>query len=89
MVAWTPAEDAVLLREASKQPAGVKTWEPIAEQLPGRTARNCRTRFLYKVNPDIKRVGSGAWLNYTLRSKSEPSSCSVNTDQTTRRSQSE
>ena len=29
--------------------------------------RRCRTRFLNKVNPDIKRVGSGAWLNYTLQ----------------------
>jgi nuclear transport factor 2 (NTF2) superfamily protein len=52
---WTPEEDAILT-EAVHQRQG-KSWLPIAELLPGRTSRQCRSRWMRQLDPNNSNKG--------------------------------
>jgi hypothetical protein len=49
---FSPTEDAFLLRLVGDDPS--PQWEVIAEQMPDRTARQCRERWLNYLNPAIR-----------------------------------
>ena len=52
---WTTAEDSQLISLVSR---GYKNWGKLAENLPGRTAKQCRERWTNHLDPTIKK---GAW----------------------------
>lgn len=51
---FTPEEDR-RLSEVIKQ-IGLFDWDSVAEKMPGRTARQCRDRWNYYLNPDISNL---------------------------------
>ncbi|GMF48496.1 unnamed protein product [Phytophthora fragariaefolia] len=52
--AWTPEDDAVILRFV--RDCGTKRWAKIAARLPGRTPKQCRTRWLNFLDPQIDKA---------------------------------
>jgi len=50
---WTPEEDN-LLKEAVFQ-FGSHNWDFISRHVPGRTGKQCRERWLVRVDPNIKK----------------------------------
>ncbi|KAH7468569.1 Transcriptional activator Myb [Phytophthora ramorum] len=52
--AWTPEDDAVILRFVRE--CGTKRWAKIATLLPGRTPKQCRTRWLNFLDPNIDKA---------------------------------
>ncbi|KAK1946555.1 Transcriptional activator Myb [Phytophthora citrophthora] len=52
--AWTPEDDAVILRFVRE--CGTKRWTKIAALLPGRTPKQCRTRWLNFLDPNIDKA---------------------------------
>ena len=48
---WTPEEDAILTRIIQRD--GSSKWQNVAEHLPGRLPKQCRERWLYRINPSI------------------------------------
>ncbi|KAE9025798.1 hypothetical protein PR003_g13065 [Phytophthora rubi] len=52
--AWTPEDDAVILRFV--RDCGTKRWAKIAALLPGRTPKQCRTRWLNFLDPAIDKA---------------------------------
>ncbi|GMF23743.1 unnamed protein product [Phytophthora lilii] len=52
--AWTPEDDAVILRFV--RDCGTKRWAKIAALLPGRTPKQCRTRWLNFLDPNIDKA---------------------------------
>ncbi|KAL9620212.1 MAG: hypothetical protein Q9160_005221 [Pyrenula sp. 1 TL-2023] len=57
---WTPEEDQILRREAATQleEGSVKSWNRIADQLPGRSNKDCRKRWCNEVAGGLKK---GPW----------------------------
>lgn len=53
---FSPQEDALLTKIMFQQP--FETWIAVAEQLPGRTARQCRDRWVNYLSPSNK---NGPW----------------------------
>jgi hypothetical protein len=51
---FTTQEDQLL--ENAVQQFGTKDWDIIARQLPGRTSRQCRERWLTYLSPDVNRT---------------------------------
>ncbi|EGZ10844.1 hypothetical protein PHYSODRAFT_434669, partial [Phytophthora sojae] len=51
---WTPEDDAVILRFVRE--CGTKRWAKIAALLPGRTPKQCRTRWLNFLDPAIDKA---------------------------------
>ncbi|EAX95540.1 Myb-like DNA-binding domain containing protein [Trichomonas vaginalis G3] len=49
---FTPEEDQLLLDLVKKY--GLFDWESIAEEMEDRTARQCRDRWNYYLNPDVR-----------------------------------
>jgi hypothetical protein len=56
---FTPEEDARLVMAMHSEP--FVNWDIIAAQLPGRTARQCRERWLNYLSPGVR---SGPWTKY-------------------------
>nr|XP_020650494.1 snRNA-activating protein complex subunit 4 [Pogona vitticeps] len=54
--AWTPAEDALLLKAIKKY--GERDWYKIRAEVPGRSDVQCRDRYLHALHHDIKK---GKW----------------------------
>jgi len=54
--AWTPEEDEIV--KSLVHSLGTKAWSEIAQQLPGRSGKECRERWLQHLNPNINRT---AW----------------------------
>ncbi|XP_053138349.1 snRNA-activating protein complex subunit 4 isoform X2 [Hemicordylus capensis] len=54
--AWTPEEDALLLKAVAKY--GQREWYKIRTEVPGRTDLQCRDRYLNSLHYDIKK---GKW----------------------------
>ncbi|KAL3665769.1 hypothetical protein V7S43_009198 [Phytophthora oleae] len=52
--AWTPEDDAVIMRFVHE--CGTKRWAKIAALLPGRTPKQCRTRWLNFLDPNIDKA---------------------------------
>ena len=49
---FSKEEDSQLVEAINKY--GIFDWESVAKELPGRTSRQCRDRWNYYLNPDIK-----------------------------------
>ncbi|XP_063172502.1 snRNA-activating protein complex subunit 4-like [Candoia aspera] len=54
--AWTPKEDALLLKAVAKY--GERDWYKIRTEVPGRNDIQCRDRYLHSLHYDIKK---GKW----------------------------
>ncbi|XP_039220094.1 snRNA-activating protein complex subunit 4 isoform X1 [Crotalus tigris] len=54
--AWTPKEDALLLKAVAKY--GERDWYKIRAEVPGRNDLQCRDRYLHALHYDIKK---GRW----------------------------
>ncbi|XP_070811616.1 snRNA-activating protein complex subunit 4 [Pituophis catenifer annectens] len=54
--AWTPKEDALLLKAVEKY--GERDWYKIRAEVPGRNDLQCRDRYLHSLHYDIKK---GKW----------------------------
>ncbi|KAF2832643.1 putative Myb-like protein A [Ophiobolus disseminans] len=57
---WVPEEDDVLrnaLRNATAPESSVN-WHHVAAQIPGRTNKDCRKRWVYALSPNISK---GSW----------------------------
>uniref|UniRef100_A0A8C6X9C6 Small nuclear RNA activating complex polypeptide 4 n=1 Tax=Naja naja TaxID=35670 RepID=A0A8C6X9C6_NAJNA len=54
--AWTPKEDALLLKAVAKY--GEREWYKIRVEVPGRNDLQCRDRYLHSLHYDIKK---GKW----------------------------
>ena len=54
---WTTQEDKLLL-DAMASFKGHICWEELSKQIPGRTAKQCRERWLYYIGNDVRK---GAW----------------------------
>ncbi|KAH0795125.1 Myb-like DNA-binding domain containing protein [Histomonas meleagridis] len=56
---WSPEEDELLKAAVSKsQPI---LWEVVAESVPGRTAIQCKERWVYRLSPDVKKTRFERW----------------------------
>lgn len=53
---WTKNEDAMLISLVNVH--GPRNWTSLASQMPSRSGKQCRERWLNHLNPDIKK---GAW----------------------------
>jgi len=50
---WTPEEDELLKKLVGKH--GARNWSLMAKQIPGRTGKSCRLRWLNQLNPSVKK----------------------------------
>ena len=57
--AWTPEEDELLKDAVSKGKPVL--WDVVAEAVPGRTPIQCKERWLYRLDPDVKRTKFEKW----------------------------
>lgn len=57
--AWSPSEDD-LLRQAVAKSRPI-LWDVVAESVPGRTAIQCKERWLYRLDPDVKKTRFERW----------------------------
>ena len=53
-VKFTPSEDTLLEKLVAKY--GENNWEEIASQIPGRNIRQCHDRWVYYLNPNVKKT---------------------------------
>lgn len=53
--AWTKDEDKLLIKFAGHESNKNKNWTEIAEKIPGRTAKQCRERWCFNLDPNIKK----------------------------------
>lgn len=52
---WTGNEDKMIIQWVSQN--GPQKWASLAEQMPGRIAKQCRERWCNHLDPNIKRTG--------------------------------
>jgi myb proto-oncogene protein len=50
---WSIEEDALLVCLVGQ---GFKNWATLAEQLPGRTSKQCRERWYHYLDPSVKKT---------------------------------
>ncbi|EAY17254.1 Myb-like DNA-binding domain containing protein [Trichomonas vaginalis G3] len=57
---WSPSEDELLRKAVSvmKQPI---SWEEISKFVPGRTPKQCRERWLFRLCPDVNKAPFQKW----------------------------
>lgn len=53
---WAHEEDQTLLSMYMRD--GIHDWKKICKRIPGRTAKQCRERWTYHLNPAVKK---GNW----------------------------
>ena len=56
---WTQEEDQLLINAVSHQSPIV--WDSISQLVPGRTAIQCKERWLYRLHPEIKKTRFEKW----------------------------
>lgn len=56
---WKPEEDE-LLKDAVTSMSPV-LWDLVSEKVPGRSAIQCKERWLYRLNPDVKKTRFEKW----------------------------
>lgn len=65
---WTEAEDCVLRQAVAEQPHGATTgWHEVAAQLPDRSNKDCRKRWVYALLPSLNKGGWTEEENRLLR----------------------
>ncbi|CAM9662353.1 unnamed protein product [Scytosiphon promiscuus] len=52
---WTPQEDQLLLSVVNE---GHKNWGSLSKEIPGRTSKQCRERWMHHLDPSLRH---GAW----------------------------
>lgn len=57
---WTPQEDKMLL-DAMAIFSGHICWEELSKLIPGRTAKQCRERWQFRLHPDVKKDPFEPW----------------------------
>ena len=57
--AWSPEEDQKLKNAISRCDPII--WDVVAESVPGRNAIQCKERWMYRLNPDIKKTRFEKW----------------------------
>ena len=57
--AWSPEEDELLKQAVSMSKPIL--WDVVAESVPGRTAIQCKERWLYRLDPDVKKTRFERW----------------------------
>jgi hypothetical protein len=62
---WTPEEDEVLLRAVSGQ--STIAWDTVASRVGSHTMKQCRERYLVKLNPDVRRSPFEKWEDDIIR----------------------
>lgn len=56
---WSQDEDALLKKAVQSQSPIL--WDVVAEQVPGRTAIQCKERWLYRLHPEVKKTRFEKW----------------------------
>ncbi|EAY06022.1 Myb-like DNA-binding domain containing protein [Trichomonas vaginalis G3] len=56
---WSQEEDALLKKAVLSQSPIL--WDIVAEQVPGRTAIQCKKRWLYRLHPEVKKTRFEKW----------------------------
>ena len=56
---WSPEEDE-LLKEAVSRARPI-LWDVVAESVPGRSAIQCKERWMYRLDPDVKKTRFERW----------------------------
>ena len=57
---WSPEEDKLLL-DAMARFQGHICWEELSKQIPGRTAKQCRERWQFRLHPDVSKAPFEPW----------------------------
>ena len=57
---WSPEEDKIL-RDAVESCEGQILWDHIAKSVQGRTPKQCRERWVYRLRPEIKKTPFEPW----------------------------
>ena len=56
---WCVSEDALL--RAAVQHFGINHWDAVASSIPGRTATQCRERWMFRISPGLKKTPFESW----------------------------
>jgi hypothetical protein len=64
---WTPDEDETLIRLLSEQPH--PSWNAISSRIGTHTAKQCRERWLVKLNPDVRRSPFEKWEDVLIQTE--------------------
>jgi hypothetical protein len=64
---WTTEDDEALIRAVSVP--GAIVWNTVASQIGTHTAKQCRERWLVKLNPDVRRSPFAKWEDDLIRSE--------------------
>jgi hypothetical protein len=64
---WSPDEDEILLDAVAGQTN--ISWDVVATKLKSHTAKQCRERWLVKLNPDVRRSPFEEWEDDLIRSE--------------------
>ena len=56
---WSPHEDELLVKAISK--SSPILWDQVAQNVPGRSALQCKERWLYRLNPEVKKTRFEKW----------------------------
>jgi hypothetical protein len=64
---WTPADDEILLHAISFQETIV--WDSVAAKVGNHNAKQCRERWLVKLNPEVRRSPFEKWEDDLIRSE--------------------
>ena len=57
---WTIAEDKLLL-DAMADFSGHICWEELSKRIPGRSAKQCRERWQFRLHPDVNKAPFEPW----------------------------
>ena len=57
---WTTSEDKLLL-DAMASFSGHICWEELSKMIPGRSAKQCRERWQYRLHPDVNKAPFEPW----------------------------
>jgi hypothetical protein len=57
---WTAAEDKALL-DAMASFSGHICWEELSKRIPGRSAKQCRERWQFRLHPDVSKAPFEVW----------------------------
>ncbi|OHS96203.1 Myb-like DNA-binding domain containing protein [Tritrichomonas foetus] len=57
---WTTAEDKLLL-DAMASYSGHICWEELSKMIPGRSAKQCRERWQFRLHPDVNKAPFEPW----------------------------
>ena len=57
---WTQAEDKLLL-DAMASFSGHICWEELSKRIPGRSAKQCRERWQFRLHPDVNKAPFEPW----------------------------